>query len=249
MFVPINVSFTGKRHIIVHAGSEKGFVPNALLVFSTKSKHADYHDDMNHENFIKWLQEKLIPNLTEPSVVVMDNASYHVTQINKPPTMNNLKSNIQKWLTENAIAFDESFTKAELMCLVNENKPIPRYEAEELLKEHGHEVIKLPPYHCDLNPIEEIWSLVKRKVASKNLGIPGTQTEDLIRECFATVTAEDWKKYTDHVINIENTYKIKDRITEEELESFIISVQDSNSDSEASFEGIEFLESDFNYSS
>ncbi|XP_063366259.1 uncharacterized protein LOC134654713 [Cydia amplana] len=38
---------SGKRHIIVHAGSEQGFVPNALLVFSTKSKAADYHDDMN----------------------------------------------------------------------------------------------------------------------------------------------------------------------------------------------------------
>lgn len=33
-------------------------------------------------------EEKLIPNLTEPSVIVMDNASYHVTQINKPPTIN-----------------------------------------------------------------------------------------------------------------------------------------------------------------
>lgn len=28
----------GKRHIIVHAGSEEGFLPNALLVFSTKYK-------------------------------------------------------------------------------------------------------------------------------------------------------------------------------------------------------------------
>lgn len=82
----------GKRHIIVHAGSEKGFVPNTLLVFSTKSKMADYHDDMNKNNFMKWLGDKLIPNLNEPSVIVIDNASYHVTQINKPPTTQNLKA-------------------------------------------------------------------------------------------------------------------------------------------------------------
>ena len=94
------------------------FVPNALLVFSTKPKMADYHDDMNKNNFLKWLEEKLIPNLMEPSVIIMDNASYHVTQINKPPTMHNLKADIQKWLSDNNITFDECFTKAELLCLM-----------------------------------------------------------------------------------------------------------------------------------
>ncbi|KAJ4441671.1 hypothetical protein ANN_11529, partial [Periplaneta americana] len=34
---------------------------------------------------------------------------------------------------------------------------------------YGHVVLRLPPYHCILNPIEMIWSEVKRKVASKNL--------------------------------------------------------------------------------
>lgn len=237
----------GKRHIIVHAGSEKGFVPNALLVFSTKSKMADYHDDMNKNNFLKWLEEKLIPNLLEPSVIIMDNASYHVTQINKPPTMHNLKADIQKWLSDNNITFEECFTKAELLCLVQENRPTPLYEAEELLKQHGHEVLKLPPYHCDLNAIELIWSLVKRKIASKNLGVHGTQTEELIRECFSTITASDWKKITDHIINVENEYKTRDRITETELEPFIINVREDDTDSDDSLSGIEFLESDFDY--
>lgn len=33
--------------MIVHAAYENGFVPNALLVFSTKTKKTDYHHDMN----------------------------------------------------------------------------------------------------------------------------------------------------------------------------------------------------------
>lgn len=77
-----NIS-SGKRYIIVHAGSENGPVPNSLLVFSTKSKMADYHHYMNAANFNKWLQEKLMPNLNEPSLIVMDNASYHYVIINK----------------------------------------------------------------------------------------------------------------------------------------------------------------------
>lgn len=72
----------GKRFIIVHAGTEAGFIENGLLVFSSKSKSADYHDEMNAENFAKWVREKLLPNLTTPSVIIMDNASYHSIQIN-----------------------------------------------------------------------------------------------------------------------------------------------------------------------
>lgn len=240
---------SGKRHIIVHAGSEQGFVPNSLLVFSTKSKAADYHDDMNSVNFLKWLREMLIPNLTEPSVIVMDNASYHVTQINKPPTMHSLKADIQKWLRENKIPYEECYKKEELMCLVEENRVGPVYAAEEILKQHGHEVLKLPPYHCDLNAIELIWSLAKRKVASRNLGLHGSETENLIRECFSMITPADWKKCTDHVINVEEKYKSKDNILDTELAPFIIQVRESDDESDDSLSGVEFLESDFDYDS
>jgi hypothetical protein len=41
----------GNRAIIVHAGGELGFVPNALLIFQSGKKTGDYHDDMNSANF------------------------------------------------------------------------------------------------------------------------------------------------------------------------------------------------------
>lgn len=77
----------GKRWIIVHAGSEKGFVPNALLLFSGKNKQEDYHSEMNAQNFTKWVTEKLVPNLTESSIIVMDNAPYHSIITNKVPIL------------------------------------------------------------------------------------------------------------------------------------------------------------------
>jgi predicted O-methyltransferase YrrM len=48
---------------------------------------------MNHTNYKKWLQERLIPNLKPSSVVVVDNASYHNVQINgtQPATPEKLK--------------------------------------------------------------------------------------------------------------------------------------------------------------
>lgn len=241
-----NVS-TGKRYIIVHAGSEKGPVPNSLLVFSTKSKNADYHHDMNAENFNKWLKEKLIPNLEEPSVIIMDNASYHSVIINKVPNTQTRKSNIREWLRDNGIPYEDYHTKAELLCIVKRNTPDPIYEADEILNQCGHEVLRLPPYHCDLNAIELVWSLAKRKVASKNIAVTTAALEEIIKDSFENVSAQDWKKMTDHVINVENKYKERDKITEENLESFIINVGDSDtSDSDESF-GIEVLESDFDY--
>lgn len=114
----------------------------------------------------------------------------------------------------------------------------------------------LPPYHCDLNAIELVWSQAKRIFASKNIGRPGTETQNLIKESFLSVTATDWKKYTDHVIHVEDQYKERDLIADTVLDSFIINVGDSssssseeNSDAESIFSGVEFLESDFNYES
>jgi len=67
--------------IVLHAGGDRGFVPGADLLFKAKSASGDYHDEMNHINFVKWLQEKLIPGLPANSVVVMDNAAYHNVQV------------------------------------------------------------------------------------------------------------------------------------------------------------------------
>ncbi|KAH9642811.1 hypothetical protein HF086_012305 [Spodoptera exigua] len=163
----------GKRHIIVHAGSKEGFVPNALLIYSTKSVIADYHHDMNATNFKK------------PSIVVMDNASYHTCQINKAPTTQTRKSVIQNWLRSQGVPFEDYLH--ELLCLVKKHKPDPIYEVDEILKQHGHEAFRLPPYHCDLNAIEMIWSLAKRRVASKNIGVTPGNLEQIIKDAFESV--------------------------------------------------------------
>lgn len=154
----------GKRWILIHAGSEKGFVPNALVVFSGVNKQEDYHSEMNQKNFTKWVTEKLIPNITEPSIIVMDNAPYHSVIKNKAPTSANRVSELREWLIENNISFDPHLRKPSLLALVRKHKPEPQYEIDEIFGEFGHTVVRLPPYHCDLNPIELIWANAKQKV-------------------------------------------------------------------------------------
>lgn len=86
------------RLVIVHAGSKNGFVPNACLIFKAGQVSGDYHGQMNSENFVKWLEQKLLPNIPPESVLILDNASYHSVQEDKVPTKSALKQDMIDWL-------------------------------------------------------------------------------------------------------------------------------------------------------
>lgn len=152
----------GSRLIICHAGSAGvGFIENGLLAFASKNT-SDYHEEMNADTFKSWFQDKLLPSLPEPSIIIMDNASYHSTQINKAPTQANKKADLAAWLEKNGIETNSEMLKSDLIKLVLENKNSKqRYEIDELALSHGHRVLRIPPYHCQYNAIELIWAQVK----------------------------------------------------------------------------------------
>lgn len=102
----------------MHAGSEVGFVPNALLLFKAGTKSGDFHDNMNYENYTKWLRSELIPNLPPNAVLVIDNASYHNKQYDPAPTSNAKKADMQRWLAEKDIPYEESMLKPQLHKLI-----------------------------------------------------------------------------------------------------------------------------------
>lgn len=160
----------GQRVIVVHAGGEMGFIPNALLMFKSGLKKGDYHDDMNFKNYENWLKEKLIPNLQPNSVVVIDNAPYHNVQVNPAPSSSSLKADMLKWLAEQVIPHSQNQLKPELYNLIKLYRPKPQYvtyKIDQILAAAGHSAIRLPPYHPDLSPIEMIWATVKAYIKKK----------------------------------------------------------------------------------
>ena len=58
----------GKRLIILHAGSEDGWVPNRSLVYQSLNDDGDYHQEMNHIIFEKWFETQLLPNIPPNSL-------------------------------------------------------------------------------------------------------------------------------------------------------------------------------------
>lgn len=206
--------------ILVHAGGDFGFVPGALLVFKSKSKNEDYHGDMNSENFCTWITKQLIPNLPSESVVVVDNASYHNWLQDPPPSSKNRKAEIKKWLEDRVeLNPDVNWTKRLLLQKLREIRPDHlQYGIDAIFKAHGHTVLRLPPYHPDLNPIEVVWGVTKRAIAAENTSQRVKDVEALIRKHFEGSHSQLWKGCCAKVVRNEQNYLATNLVIDFEVE-------------------------------
>lgn len=202
---------------------------------------------------MKWVQTQLIPNLPENSVLVVDNAAYHNVLVEKNVTSGSKKSEMIHWLQEKNIQFDESLTKPELYDIIQQNKfrfPV-RYKLDELMESHGHSVLRLPPYHPELNPIEKIWATVKNWVAVNNTTFKLADVETLTRQKFAEIGEEVWSNICRHVKTFEEELIQKERIFDETIDrlEFVVNTGSSSEDFDSSEDedlGVSVLESDSN---
>ncbi|XP_050516232.1 uncharacterized protein LOC126891099 [Diabrotica virgifera virgifera] len=223
----------GQMLVIVNAGGESGFVKNAYLRYKPTIKTGYYHDAMNYDNYKKWLQDKLIPNLPPNSVLVIDNAPYHNVQTEKCPTMSSRKAEIQQWLTTRNISFTDGMLKFELYIIKLHKPRFKTYEIDKVLEEKGHSVLRLPPYHPDLNPIELVWASMKQYVTEKNVSFDFKLVESLYDEFFNSFSVEQWKKRCEHVKKIEQSYMAQQPAFDTVVDQIIINVGvDTDSDCE-----------------
>lgn len=85
--------------------------------------------------------------LGDNAVVIMGNAPYHSRRQEKIPNSNWLKSNIQHWLTNKNISCTENYIKLQLLSTVKQvNSLYKKYAVDELAKQHGIEILRLPTF-------------------------------------------------------------------------------------------------------
>ncbi|XP_072022707.1 uncharacterized protein [Amphiura filiformis] len=230
----------GSRLIILHAGSKEGFVQDALLSFQSKTGSSDYHDEMNGNVFLEWFTHQFLPNIPQHTVIVMDNAPYHSVQEERIPTMNTKKAEMQEWLTAQNVDWCPTMIKVQLYALIQMHKPrCTKMVIDELARSHGHYILRLPPYHCELNPIELIWGQVKGDVATKNSTFKMVDVKKHLENALANVTPENWAKAEQHVIKLEeemynNEVRIDTTLPEDQLNSFRFQIEVDDSSSEES---------------
>ncbi len=197
-------SAKGERLVVLHAMSRDGLVPNVGRVMRTAGKSRDYHGEMNADYFEKWIDD-LIPNLPEKALVIFDNASYHSRRSDDIPTKSSRKLEVEAWLLENGIDFDPGMLKSEMIKLVNKHKAKHmKYCVDEKLMAAGVKILRLPPYHCMLNPIEHVWAAFKHAVGRRNTAdatVAGAKdVQQLANDVFAAMEPAYFSKVADHAI-------------------------------------------------
>ncbi|KDR20160.1 hypothetical protein L798_05654 [Zootermopsis nevadensis] len=84
--------------------------------------------------------------------MVIDNASYQNTQADKPPTSYSKKDEMKAWLLERNTPFCDVL-KAQPYDLIKLNESKHKYYViDQILADKERTVLRLSPYHPDLNP-------------------------------------------------------------------------------------------------
>lgn len=243
-----NVPGRGGRLIVIHIGNEHGFLKEASdetsqkdvrLIFQGKKNKkrlggVDYHEEMNSVCFENWFEKKVLPNLPPNSVVVMDNASYHSRTVEKFPNMSWKKIDIQNYLTKKGVEWSSSCVKAELIQLAEPFRlTAKKHVVDQMAAKAGHTVLRLPPYHCDLNPIELAWAQIKNNVALHNVSYNIHDVEVMLNNNISNLLPETWKSFVEHVKKLEDSLWELDNVVDSFTdENRIVVNLDNSSESE-----------------
>lgn len=200
----------GERLIIINAITKDGWVPNAKLVYKSTKKTGDYHGQVNYELFRKWFIEKLLPNIPKNSLIIMDNAPYHnALSADSAPIASSKKEDIRRWLAKNNVPLAEDCLKLEMIELLNKIAPAPTYAIDVIAEQAGHEILRIPPYHPELQPIETCWGIVKNQVA-RNCDFTMANLLTQLETAFKSVTHHTCEGLIKKMRQIEDEFWVAD---------------------------------------
>lgn len=209
-------SGVGPRLIIVNAVTKYGWVKGAELIFEAKKRTGDYHGQMNWDNFSVWFTKQLLPNIPANSLIILDNARYHNVYVNgHNPSSQSSKEELRNWLTRNGYPWGNDMLKPELLELCKHSAPMPEYRLDLLARQHGHEILRTPPYHPELQPIEICWAVVKNYMADNcDFTMRGLRTK--LPEAFAKVNENTCDAIMKDVFKQEEKYWREDEKLDDE---------------------------------
>ncbi|KAJ8730158.1 hypothetical protein PYW07_017196 [Mythimna separata] len=219
--------------VIVHAGGMDGYVPNALYMFEAQeNNHEDLHY-MKSEDYIKWMNNQLIPNLKPNSIVVVDNPYYQNILQNPPPRPNARKQEMLDWLDYRNIVYSSSMLKPQLYQLILQHKEnIKEYKIDNLLRNYNHGVLRLPPCHPELNPIKNIWPLIKQGMEKKKDLINIKAKMKAVEQKINSISLQQWKNLCDLAIKDEKKLIGHDAAIDALTEKLDLTANDSSDESE-----------------
>ena len=183
---------------------------------------------------MRWWNTQLLPHIPKHSIIVVDNASYHNSVVERVPTKSSRKADMQAWLENHGISYDSKDLTADLLAKIVAAQPKTVYLTDKAAESEGHEVVRLPVAHCELNPIELAWAHVKEYVKKNNKLFTMAEVERLTPHGIGAVMPDLWKKYVEHVRGVEDKYWEQDGLIEEVVEECLEQFGEEDSDDDDS---------------
>lgn len=213
----------------------------------------DFHD--YHGNFTADLFEKLFKKLCQtlrddygPCHIHMDGAKYHVRKVDPQPTSCSRIADIRAWLERRNIdeplrENGDRMTKPEILAHIKNLGIQPVFASYDIASEHGHVICKTPPYHCELQPIEQVWGIVKNQIAAApNPSETELSLRNRLLDLFARVQPQQLKTLWKKTVKNAKDYWT---IFQEELEEGVeYSSSETSSDTSSSGTGEDMSESE-----
>ena len=155
---------------VIADGRVDGFVKGSYLCYLAKFSQGDYHDEINGNLFKLWLTTHLLLLLKVPSVLVLDNASYHsrLTENTWCSTTAVKKDDLVRSLQHLNISISPGAVRSHLL-LRRQNRLESQPQRANIIREWSLQVVWLPIAHPELNAIEQVCGCMKRHVWSSLL--------------------------------------------------------------------------------
>ena len=155
------------------------------------------------------------------------------------------KNELSNWLKDKGISFSSKALRAELWILAKQHRDIHALKIiNKIAKKSGHEVLRFPPYHCELDAIELdaieldaielVWADLTNFVAKENTICNLETVKKFFRERRSVLTSKFYGRCVKHVKRVEQT----DRILDRKIDQLLITIgRESSSDSECNWYG------------
>ncbi|XP_063369770.1 uncharacterized protein LOC134658095 [Cydia amplana] len=196
-----------ERLVILHAGGKNGLISGTFTTIKADYEFDDHFSEVNTPKFEKWVTDNLKDKFEPNSVICISSPRHHSIQKHKKPkSILTTKTDMQNWLKIHNVEYKEDLEKIFLLQLISKTRSEPVYAVDEALKSLGHTVLRIPPIHADLNPLEYVWEDIRKKVADSH----GNASVDDKRRTWMKLYSEyplaEYQKWVDLVKNTENEY-------------------------------------------
>ncbi len=166
-------------------------------------------------NFSKWFNDQLLPNIPENALIILDNAKYHNVLVEGFfPSACSTKPQLQQWLDKHGFKWQESMLKSELLEYSKRFVSEPEFRLDSMVSNKGVRLLRTPPYHPELQPIEICWAVVKNYMADHcDFTMKGLY--ERLPNAFAKVTGKTCEKIIEKVRTVEDNFWNEDEKLDE----------------------------------